>query len=130
MTGLTLGQSQADLARLLGRHPSVICREIARNTRGKRSYSAFAAQKAAQNRTSSRRGGRTKLAILPELWNYVTEKLTFRWSPQQISADMVKTYSLRQDMRIFHEAIYHYLYVLLRGEIRKSMIGLLRRAKP
>lgn len=33
-------------------------------------------------------------------------------------------------MRISHEAIYHYLYVFPRGRVRKSMIGLLRRAKP
>lgn len=82
LTGLTLGQSPADLARILDRHRSVICREIDRNTRGKHTYSAFSAQKDAQNRALSRRGGRTKLATHPELWQFVSEKLTYRWSPQ------------------------------------------------
>jgi hypothetical protein len=33
-------------------------------------------------------------------------------------------------MRNSHEAIYHYLYLLPRGQVRKSMINLLHRAKP
>jgi hypothetical protein len=40
------------------------------------------------------------------------------------------TYSFRPDVRISHEAIYHYLYLLSRGEVKKSMISLLRRSKP
>jgi IS30 family transposase len=43
---------------------------------------------------------------------------------------LVNTYPFRPDMRISHEAIYHYLYVLPRGEVNKSMISLLRRSKP
>jgi IS30 family transposase len=66
LIGLSFGQSPADLARLLGRHRSMITREISRNTRTRRTYSAFAAQKAALQRSSSRRGGRTKLASHPE----------------------------------------------------------------
>jgi IS30 family transposase len=130
LIGLGLGQRPADLARLLGRHRSVVTREIARNTRGGRPYSAHAAGLAAAARASSRRGGRTKLASHPELWQFVREKLTLRWSPQQISAALADNYPFRSDMRISHEAIYHYLYVLPRGEVKKSMISLLRRSKP
>jgi len=130
LIGLSFGQSPADLARLLGRHRSVITREISRNTRTRRTYSAFAALKAALQRASSRRGGRTKLASHPELWHFVKEKLTLRWSPQQISSELVNTFPFRPDMRISHEAIYHYLYVLPRGELKHSMIKLLRHAKP
>jgi IS30 family transposase len=130
LTGLSLGQKPADLSRLLGRHRSVITREISRNTSPSRSYSAFTAHAAAQARASSRRAGRTKLACHPELWQFVTEKLTFRWSPQQISAELVNTFPFRPDMCISHEAIYHYLYVLPRGELKASMIKLLRHAKP
>lgn len=53
LTGLSLGQSPADLARLLGRHRSVIGREISRNTRPGRPCSAYAAQQAVHHRASS-----------------------------------------------------------------------------
>src|SRR5690606_28864790 len=55
---------------------------------------------------------------------------TLLWSPQQIQAALRIRYPLTSDMRISHEAIYHYLYVLPRGELRRSLLACLRQHKP
>jgi IS30 family transposase len=56
-------------------------------------------------------------------------KLALRWSPEQIAQGLKKEYSDEQTMQISHEAIYTYLYVLPRGELKKRLLALLRRER-
>jgi IS30 family transposase len=46
---------------------------------------------------------------------YVLEKLKKRWSPEEIVKRLQEEYPRDRAMRISHEAIYQYIYVLPRG---------------
>ena len=45
-----------------------------------------------------------------KLKEYVVEKLKIGWSPEQINLRLVINYPRNKKMRIFHEAIYQYVY--------------------
>jgi IS30 family transposase len=76
-----------------------------------------------------RKGGKYKLGQNQRLWEYVLGKLGLCWSPEQIVQSLKKEYPDDQTMRISHEAIYTYLYVLPRGELKKRLLALLRRER-
>jgi IS30 family transposase len=61
-----------------------------------------------------------------ELREYVHEKLKMKWSPEQIAQALKKEYPCNEAMRISHEAIYGYLYVLPRGQLKKELLKCLR----
>ena len=56
-------------------------------------------------------------------------KLGLRWSPEQIVQLLKKEYPYEQTMWISHEAIYTFLYVLPRGELKTRLLAMLRREK-
>lgn len=72
------GALQKEIAEQLGRAPATISRELRRN-RGKRGYRA----KQAQRKAGERRVCNAK-RIAPQAWAWAREKLTERWSPEQI----------------------------------------------
>jgi IS30 family transposase len=74
----------------------------------------------------TRRSGKSKLAEGEGLRNYVMEKLKQEWSPRAISKRLKKDYPLDMEMQISQEAIYRYLYVLPRGELKLTLIRALR----
>jgi IS30 family transposase len=51
----------------------------------------------------------------------VERKLALRWSPQQISARLVRDFPDDQEMRVSHETIYKSLFVQARGASRKEL---------
>jgi IS30 family transposase len=114
-----------EIAKQLGRNPSTIFREIKRNS-GKTGYRAFSASKRAQAAASSRRKGNSKIGKSKRLCEYVLESLTKEWSPEEISERIKIEYPLDMTMRISHEAIYRYIYVLPRGELKQTLIKALR----
>ncbi|WP_143820934.1 helix-turn-helix domain-containing protein, partial [Motiliproteus sp. MSK22-1] len=112
------------IARMLGRSPSTISREVARN-RGRRYYKAIDA-----DRRARRMAKRPKLGVLEintELKKLVTEKLELRWSPEQISGWLKVKYSRRKHMQVSHETIYKSLYVRSKKVIHHSFTQYLRR---
>ena len=126
--GLAAGRSQVEIARSLNRHPSTISREVRRNiSRDTRSeYRAFSARRSTAARASSRRLGKSRLAREDRLRQYVLLGLRREWSPREIQKRMAKEYPADMTMRISHEAIYRYIYVLPRGELRRTLIKALR----
>ncbi len=78
------GRSLRSIARLLGRSPSTVSRELKRAGGG--SYeTTLAAEGYRERRSASRR--RRLLAPGTTLYQYVHDRLVyFRWSPQQIAA--------------------------------------------
>jgi len=118
-------QSPAEITRQLGRAASTISREIKRN-RGKTGYRAFGASKRAQVAASSRRNGKSKIAKSKKLRDYILESLKKEWSPEEISERIQIEYPTDMGMRISHEAIYGYIYVLPRGELKQTLIRALR----
>ena len=122
---LAVGKSIPEISRELGRHRVTIFREINRN-RGKSGYRAFSASRRAQESAGSRRRGKTRLGKDKQLFTYVLQRLRQQWSPREISKRLKKEYPLNMEMRISHEAIYRYIYVLPRGELKRTLIQALR----
>ena len=80
--GIAAHQSARSMARLLGRSPSTLSRELNRNG-GYDRYRAAQADEMAWAR--ARRPKRCKLANDPRLRRAVASKLRFNWSPEQIA---------------------------------------------
>ena len=122
------GETRAAIARQLGRNPSTISREVARNG-GTSGYRAFSAGRRADDRASSRRYGKRRLIAEDRLRIYVLAKLKKRWSPEEIVKRLQEEYPRDMTMRISHEAIYQYIYVLPRGELKRTLIKALRQER-
>lgn len=122
--GLARGCSRRALARMLGRAPSTVSRELGRNgsTRG---YRAVPAERHALRRRRAPRGRR--LACHRRLWRWVESALRAGWSPQQIARRLPQAFPDDESMRVSHETIYSYLFVLPRGELRRELRRYLRR---
>jgi len=123
--GIAQKKSIRQIAREIARSPSTVMREIKRNS-SKTGYRAFSANHQALKAASSRKLGKSKLAKNQRLRDYVLEKLQEDWSPQEISGRIKMDYPLDMEMRISHEAIYQYIYVLPRGELKQTLIKALR----
>ena len=126
--GLAQDHSISAIARRLDRPPSSISREVQRNA-GISGYRAFSAGNRAWVSASSRRGSKRRLVTEDRLRTYVLAKLTKRWSPQEIVKRLQKEYFDDTTMRISHEAIYQYIYVLPRGALKHTLTKALRQER-
>lgn len=97
--------SQSAIARELGRDPSTISRELARNSvpGAIQPYVAQRASKATHARRVAK--GAANRKIQGELKELVEQKLRLSWSPEQISGRL----KLELGIRISHEAIYQHV---------------------
>ena len=120
--GLAVGLSIRAIARSLGRSPSTLSREIARN--GGVRYRATAADSRAW--AKARRPKLCKLACHPRLRNLVSRKLSKNWSPEQIAAWLTLTYPNNPELQVSHETIYRTLFVQARGALKKELLAHLR----
>lgn len=123
LRGLLADESFRDIARRLGRAASTISREVGRNG-GRRAYRVVRAEDAAVRH--ARRPKPYKLVENPRLCHEVEHRLSLRWSPQQISARLVRDYPDDEEMRVSHETIYKSLFVQARGALRKELAACLR----
>lgn len=119
-------KSLRNIARLLHRHISTISREIAAGSCNKYTYRAQKAQRRAWRNMGRRKKEQFLLDKNVQLREYVFEKLRKKWSPIQIAETLKKQYPTDTTMRIAHETIYTYLYVLPRGELKKELLACLR----
>ncbi len=126
--GLAQGHSISAIATRLGRSPSTLSREVQRNV-GLSGYRAFSAGNRAWVSAASRRGRKRRLATEQRLRAYVLAKLKKRWSPQEIVKRLQQEYPDDTTMRISHEAIYQYIYVLPRGALKTTLIKTLRQER-
>ena len=121
--GIAGHESVRSIAKLLGRSPSTVSREISRNG-GYDRYSAPTADDAAWART--RRPKRCKLASSPRLRRAVARKLRLQWSPEQIAGWLKSTFPGDQTQHVSHETIYRSLFVQARGVLKKELFQHLR----
>jgi len=121
--GVAAGDSGRRMARRLGRAPSTVSREIARNG-GRHHYRARRASAAARRR--GRRPKVPKLAQRCGLRRLVEDKLALRWSPQQIARWLPGAHPAEPEWRVSHETIYLSLFVQPRGTLRKQLTRYLR----
>ena len=119
------GRSMRFIAAELGRSPSTISREIARNRHARdREYRPYAAdQRAAARRLRPRIG---KLTAAPRLRAAVQQLLDDKLSPEQIAGRLRRDHPDDLEMRVSHETTYQALYVQGRGELRRELTGALR----
>lgn len=122
--GVAVGQAIRVIARRLGRPPSTISRELQRNTPCRQSYRATTAQWRAEQR--ARIGRRPRRLCDRWLRRYVDRRLRAGWSPQQIAARLRRDYPDDVTKHISHETIYAAIYIVPRGELRRTLIGCLR----
>ena len=122
---LDQGQSLRATARALGRSPSTISREVARNG----GVGKYRCEKAQARYKEARRASRRTctLAYLP-LRRYLVDKMTDGWSPEQVSGRLWWDCPGQPRMRVSHETIYRSLY---RDEkLRNILLGCLRQRHP
>jgi len=120
------GQSIREIARNLNRAPSTISREIQRSTMQRDDYRAILAQYRVNRKRHKPRGNR-KLNINIPLRKIVLHYLAKNWSPEQIAKRLIFLYPNDMDMRISHETIYSYVYVLPRGTLKLELVKCLRK---
>ena len=122
------GESIRQIAARLGRSPSTISRELARNTdrtgphRGQ--YRASSAHVLAYGRAS--RPKLAKLVTNQVLRDRVQAELTKRYSPEQIAGRLREDYPDQPEMWVSTETIYQSLYVQSRGALRRELTRCLR----
>ncbi|MDQ1730374.1 MAG: hypothetical protein QOK10_533 [Pseudonocardiales bacterium] len=122
--GLAQKQTPAQIGRRIGRHPSTVAREIARNCRANGDYRAMAADRSAQLRRARPKPAR--LAVHGELRGEVQARLGKKWSPEQISRTLRQDFPDRPEMWVSHETIYQSIYVQSRGALRRELAVCLR----
>ena len=125
--GLAHGHSLRTMARVLGRAPSTVSREVARNNARGRPYRACTAQVVAATRARQPRRPRTLLD--PWLWQYVRTHLVEGCSPEQIAGRLQRAYPDDMRKHLSAETLYVGLYVLPRGTLRSELLAALRQAR-
>jgi IS30 family transposase len=121
--GLATACSLRSIATQLGRAPSTISREIARNG-GVKKYRAASANTRASNEAL-----RPKVCALRanrNLGAVVADRLKNDWSPQQISGWLARKYCEDKTMQISHETIYRSLFIQARGVLKRELVSHLR----
>lgn len=121
--GVAAGLSVRAIAGVLGRAPSTVSRELARNG-GRRSYRPSVAERAAWDRAA--RPKTCKLASNPVLREHVIEGLGLQWSPEQITGWLKAEFPDDAELRVSHETIYLSLFVQSKGLLNKELSKQLR----
>src|SRR3989338_2409694 len=117
------GYSQRDIALVLGRRSSTICREVKRKTSG--TYIARKAHnKAYVKRKYSKYQG-MKIVEDMKLEAYVTIHLKLGWSPEQVAGRMLNRQGIR---KVSHTAIYSWLRSV-HGRRLESELRLLKKKR-
>jgi IS30 family transposase len=121
--GVAAGEPCRQIAARLGRAPSTVLRELAREG-GRSRCGAQPPDAAAFGR--AQRPKPAKLVVEPRLRAVVEAKLALRWSPQQIAGWLPLAYPQDPVMRVSHETIYLSLFIQSRGALRRELQRCLR----
>jgi transposase, IS30 family len=124
---LAMGAGIRSIGKQIGRHASTISREVhpSKDPRWRHHYRATTAHWRARRNSRSRHWGKRKLLVNRELAKVIQEKIELYWSPQQIAQWLKQTYE-DKSMQVSAETIYTYIYVLGRGELKKTLLKGLR----
>lgn len=132
------GASQREIARLLGRSASTICRELARGRVSPRSEGGSGGGSGYCPQAGQRVYARRRLRCRPRrklfaggvLWRFVWLRLVkFRWSPEQIAATLRAMHPDDRQARVSHETIYAMIYAQPRGGLKAALVEALRQHK-
>jgi transposase, IS30 family len=119
------GLSVRQVAARLGRSPSTVSRELARNADPRTGqYVPERAHQLAWRR--QRRPKPSKLSVNPVLRAAVQGMLDRRYSPEQASGRLKVLHPDDPAMRVSHETVYQSIYLYPRGELKKELRACLR----
>ena len=125
---IALGRARGDSVRAIavriGRSPSTVSRELARNTDRSGRYRATTAHALAYGRAS--RPKPAKLVVNLVLRDKVEADLAKKYSPEQIAGRLKRSYPDRPEMQVSAETIYQSLYVQSRGALKRDLTRYLR----
>ncbi len=124
---ITAGMPIRQIAKVMGRAPSTISRELRRNTVARGGYLPHSAHRQSVKRRE--RPKSAKLATPGPLRDYVAAKLSKRWSPEQIAARLRREFPHDPGMRVSCETIYQAIYVHAHGELKRELARSLRRGR-
>lgn len=116
--GILDNKTNAELAQILGVHPSAVSREISRNG-GRDTYTALAAQERAI--VGRARPKPSKLDAPSPLRQEVVTHLNCKFSPEQVAGYLKVAYPDDGDMQCSHETIYQALYVQGKSALRHEL---------
>jgi IS30 family transposase len=102
--------SLREIGRRIGRHHVSISREIARNRPTYADDAVYWYDAAEYFEKERRHKARHRKRQHERLVAYVTSKLALDWSPETIAGRLRVDYPDDGEMRISHEAIYHWIY--------------------
>ena len=119
--------SYAEIGRKLNRSKSAIQRDVVKS--GRVSYKALEAAHSAVSFQSQKRWLRSKIKCNETLEKFVLEKLHLYWSPEQISVALKRNFAADKNMQLSHEAIYSYIYVHCKKELRIELTKQLRQKR-
>lgn len=122
---IAAGDSLRAIAKGLHRAPSSLSREIRRSVLDRKYYRAVFAH-GGSNKIRHKLRRNRKLDNNIPLRQAVFYYLAKRWSPEQIAKRLVILYPNDMTMRVSHETIYSYLYVLPRGALKREIVSCLR----
>lgn len=131
---LIQGHENLEIAQRIGVDGGSISRERSRNTVCGQRYDAAVADGLCVARRRKACAGKLKLGadFSTPLGRTVVEGLRCRWSPQQIAGRLRRMPKVEQAAdelpSVSHETIYCALYAMPKGELRKELIGLLRKS--
>lgn len=115
------------ISRKLDRSPSTIFREIKKTSKNPNTYRAVKAQRYTKWMSHITKK-QPKINTNQQLRKFVFEHLqTGCWTPEQIANRMKFMYPNDMVMRISHESIYKYIYVMPRSTLKKQIVKCLRR---
>jgi transposase, IS30 family len=144
LAGIERGESIRGIAKLLGRAPSTVLRELRKNMYhqlyrgrsrlrakplGRRRTRAWRYRPSVAQEKAKLRASRPKTAKLvrnPLLRELVQAKLMKKLSPEQISRRLRKQFPDDAEMQVSHETIYQSIYVQGRGALRRELAICLR----
>jgi transposase, IS30 family len=125
---LATGHSARQIALRVGRSPSTVTRELARNmSASPRRYRPYPAHVRAVAR--ARRNRPRKLAAGSPVRGLVVELLRQDYSPGQIAGRLKRDYPGRPELQVSHETIYQALFVQGKGSLRAEVDAAIRCGK-
>jgi len=123
---LAAGANLRAAAQAMQQASGTLSRELTRHRTSPVTYRAVPAHQRAQRWAHQPRKPR-KLVVHVRLRAAALQLLAHRWSPEQIAHGLPQRYPGEPMMRISHEAIYTYLYVLPSGALKRELARYLRR---
>ena len=119
------GMGPCQIARVIGRDPSTVSRELRRNlSPSPRRYRAFQAHLMARERGRRRRPG--KLARGAPVRAKTALLLGQGYSPRQVAGRLRREHPGDKGMQVSHETIYRALFVQGKGSLRAEIAGAMR----